>query len=95
MLWRLYYDDGSTFSDEDGPWEEAPPDGVLFAVQWQDGKKEVLSGSDFYFFHDGSFGQTNDLGPLLRKLGIIKFGRWTTHAKLERAAAMVRADDGS
>jgi len=93
MRWKLYYDNGSTFSSDDGAWEEAPSDGVLFAVRWEGGKKEILSNTDFYFFHDGSFGQTDDLGPLLRKLGIIKFGRWTSHKRMEQAAALVRGDD--
>jgi len=31
--WRIYYDDGSTYSDTDGPVELAPCDGVLVVVQ--------------------------------------------------------------
>lgn len=30
--WKIYYDDGTTFSDEDGTWEEAPYRGVLLVV---------------------------------------------------------------
>jgi hypothetical protein len=30
--WRLYYDDGSTYSAKDGPWERAPATGVQIAV---------------------------------------------------------------
>jgi len=29
MKWKIYYDDLSTFSDEDGSWEEAPHKGAL------------------------------------------------------------------
>jgi hypothetical protein len=39
---------------------------------------QIFRGKDFYFqLEDGSIGETNDLGPLLRKLGIVKFGLWT------------------
>lgn len=31
--WRIYYDDGSTYSDADGPVELAPCTGVLVIVQ--------------------------------------------------------------
>jgi len=29
MRWRVYYADGSTFDDTDGPWEAAPSRGVM------------------------------------------------------------------
>lgn len=93
MRWKVYYDDGSTYSSEDGAWSDAPPDGVLFVVYWVDGVKTIFSGADHYYFHDGVVAATNDLGPLLRKLGIVKFGRWTSHKRMEAAAALVRADD--
>jgi hypothetical protein len=32
IRWRLYYDDGSMYSDADGPWENAPADGVVALV---------------------------------------------------------------
>lgn len=33
MRWRIYYDNGSTYSDEDGPVEHAPCNGVMVVVQ--------------------------------------------------------------
>lgn len=92
MTFKLYYDDGSTYSSDDGPWDAAPADGVLYAVRWVDGKKEILSGADYYYIWGGVFASTDDLGPLLRKLGFVKFGRWTSHRRMEQAAALVRAD---
>lgn len=32
MRWRIYYDDKSTFSNEDGSWTEAPKHGVICVV---------------------------------------------------------------
>lgn len=91
MRWRLYYDDGSTYGSEDGPWELAPADGVLFAVEWVDDQKRIYSGHDFYL-NDGGLGYTDDLGPLLRKLGVVKFGRWTSHKTLEAVRKVMEAD---
>lgn len=32
IRWRLYYADGSTYSNEDGAWEDAPSTGVVILV---------------------------------------------------------------
>lgn len=32
MRWRLYYDDGSTFDNDDGAWNDAPHLGVITLV---------------------------------------------------------------
>lgn len=92
MRWKIYYDDATTFSSEDGTWEQAPSDGVLFVVEWQGDRTLIMSGQDYYFLHDGALGFTGDLGPLIRKLGFVKYGRWTSHARMERAAEHVRRD---
>ena len=88
--WRIHYDDGSTFSSQDGDWLEAPTDGVLFVTWWEGETQHIHSGSDFYFSHDGLIAETGDLGPLLRKLGLVKFGRWSSRRAMERAAQQVR-----
>ena len=77
MKWRLYYDDGTTFSDEDGKWDDAPMDGVQGVVitDKETGRK-VIQAKDFYFMKDDSINFTDDLNPLLRQLKFIKFGRW-------------------
>jgi hypothetical protein len=93
--WRIYYDDGSTFDDEDGPFESAPPDGVVCVLRfWPGGKVEFHSGSDFYvrFADDGTIASTDDLGPILRALGFIKFGRSTSHRRFEAIMSRARAD---
>lgn len=82
--WKIYYDNGQTYSPEDGRWEDAPADGVLFVVDKQ-GDVHHHSGADYYWkLQDGTVVATSDLGPLLRSLGIVKFGRWTTHTNMER-----------
>jgi hypothetical protein len=90
--WKLYYDQGPDFSSEDGAWSEAPADGVLFLVVWENGKQHVYSGADFYLNHEDTVRSTHDLGPWLRKLGLVKFGRWSSHRAMEAAAERVRRD---
>jgi hypothetical protein len=60
MDWRIYYSDGATFSDEDGPPEAAEGLGVLLIVQWDDELKrtEILHGDgprvvDWYWWEGG------------------------------------------
>jgi hypothetical protein len=90
--WRIYYDNGSTFDSGDGPWSEAPVDGVICIAVKDREKIKFYSGADYYWrFKDGSIADTSDLGPLLRTLGVIKFGRFTSNRNHERV--MQRARD--
>lgn len=81
--WKIFYDDYSTYSSKDGPWEKAPTDGVLFVIEFFDnGTKDIHQGNDYYILEDDTIYATGDLGPLLRKWGKIKFGRWTNRKLL-------------
>lgn len=54
MLWKIYYDDGSTFTEDNGtPWE-APRLGVQFVVQKLEHNKRylILSGADYYTYQE-------------------------------------------
>ncbi len=96
--WRIYFDDGSTWDDRDGPWRDAPVDGVIFIVCREGERVHFHSGADYYVgFEDGSFAATGDLGPLLRRRPPIrgddvKFGRWTSIANYERISARAREE---
>jgi hypothetical protein len=90
--WKLYYDDGRTFSSEDGTWNDAPPDGILIVNYWEGGVKHTLAGHDYYYLKDEAMAETDDLGPFLRLLRVVKFGRWTSHAKMEAACRAARED---
>lgn len=49
--WRIYYDDGSTFSHTDGHPEQAPTDGFAVAVGVDAaGARYQMMGWDFYRF---------------------------------------------
>lgn len=90
--WAIYYDDGSTFDSDDGSFDQAPSDGVICVVRKEGDRAEFLSGADYYvrFAEDGSVIATGDVGPLLRKLGFIKFGRYTSHRNQERIMSRAR-----
>lgn len=47
-LWRLYYTDGTTYSDADGPWDDAPPRGVAVLVTADPDVGRELDTGDFY-----------------------------------------------
>jgi hypothetical protein len=54
--WRIFYADGSTFSEEDGPPEDAPPVGVQIIVQPHPVTgAHVLEGADYYIRHGGEW----------------------------------------
>lgn len=55
MGWRIFYDDGSTFGNEDGGPADAPTHGVIavVAVLEDDGVPRVMHQSDLYWWRDG------------------------------------------
>jgi hypothetical protein len=94
MEWRIYYDDGTFFGSDDGPWEQAPLDGVICVVH-QSAHTSFISGGDHYArFEDGTIA-TVDLEPFLRgphlAPRVLKFGRMTSNRRHE--AIMRRARD--
>ena len=71
MDWKIYYADGSTFSDEDGDWNGAPADGVCcVVVRDEDYGRFVLNGLNFYYMPQGGrptdVSHTSDINPQLR-----------------------------
>jgi hypothetical protein len=70
LLWKIYYADGSTFSNLDGAWGEAPADGVVCVnIADDDYGKFTLNGLNFYYSQDGApdeIAHTNDINPQLR-----------------------------
>ena len=76
--WRVYYEDGSVFDDTQGSWDDAPIDGVqAVAVRNHLCGRQVHSGREYYLIppHIDHVVSVNDLGPTLRRLRWIKFGR--------------------
>jgi hypothetical protein len=82
--WKIFYDDGTTFSSSDGEAKEAPMDGVQVIVEWFDnGTIKVTEGMEYYWWTGDcwAFGRLNDLERWLRALlPELKFGRFTKNA---------------
>ncbi len=92
--WCIYYDNGSTFDNQDGEWNDAPVDGVICIVRKDGDRTEFHSGGDFYirYEEDGSIADTSDIGPTLRALKFIKFGRYTSNKNQERIMTRARME---
>jgi len=51
--WRIYYDDKSTFDSDQGSPEDAPSQGFICAVGWDEtGKRYIMHGWDHYNWDD-------------------------------------------
>lgn len=98
--WCIYFDDETAFSSDDGAWEDAPVDGVLFVAQRDGERVNKFSGSDVYvMFEDGTIAAPDELGPLIRRrppilTSAIKFGRTCSHRLLERVRRRMTAEWG-
>lgn len=92
-MWRIYYDDGSTF---DGPLENAPGQGVIVIAQSDDEVgKEILHRKDFYYFEGRWFGcDLYGLFDYLSRPGLKKVvaGRNTTHPNYHALMDRARVD---
>lgn len=51
--WTVFYADGSTFSNEDGPPEDAPCTGVLAVCYFNiDNRREIGASKDYYWYDE-------------------------------------------
>lgn len=83
MRWKIYYADGSTFSDLDGDPADAPAWGVEFILQADDLAapesvgRLIESGSDYYLCEGQEWVGVDLVGLVdhLAEMGIVKVGR--------------------
>lgn len=94
--WCIYYADRSTFSSDDGSWDEAPTDGVICVASRVGERVQWSSGGDYYrLFDDGSVGETSDHNAWLRtaiRAGEIKFGLYVSNRLHAEIMARARAE---
>ena len=102
--WRAYYTDDRAFASTETPWRDLPDDGVLLVRLYYDEftrggdvrYTKSLSGDDHYFHVPGTdlFGCNNDPIPEIRARypgAVVKRGKWTTHAEMQRVKADAKA----
>jgi len=78
VKWCIHYEDGSTFSNNDGRFQDAPAFGVLAVVCDKD---EMVLGGDLAGLVD-----------YLVRVGIVKFGRMTDNQTYTCVMTPVRKD---
>lgn len=92
--WKLWYENGKTFSSIDGKFCDAPQDGIMAAVTYYSDGTRIKHYSDYYLMKDGElFGISEKhierhLRDLLPNL---KYGRWTKTEIFERIQKEVDA----
>jgi hypothetical protein len=96
--WRIFYDDGSTFSDTDGTPEEAPALGFICALGYDEaGMRYIMHGWDHYQWDKESnqwWGM--DLFGLIDRLTrnlVYAYKQGRTITKADFQAAMRRAHE--
>jgi hypothetical protein len=98
MDWKIFYADETTFSSDDGTWDDAPCDGVIaICVRDEVYGKVVLNSRDFYYqTADGGNNDmycVNDLGPQLRhRCPWLKFGIGISSDKYKHILARATRD---
>ena len=92
LQWRIYYGDGSTFSDLDGSVEEAPPLNVQAIAEAAgiDIGRRVTARYDYYWHENNQFSGGDLFGLfdyLMRAQGsaVVKFGRMVTNLEYDAA----------
>ena len=79
--WKIWYDDGTTYSSDDGLPEDAPVDGVQAILQWLPyDNYDIIPPNDYFWWLEDRWvsGSVSGLERCLRKRSqvILLFGRW-------------------
>ena len=96
--YKIWYDDGSTFSSDDGNPEDAPMDGAQAILQWlPNGNYEIIPPNHYYWWMLDRWvsGSQSGIDRYLRKRDhkiIIIFGRWTSSALFQQIQKEVHLD---
>ena len=103
LKWRLYYGDGSTFSNADGPPQDAPCCNVQVIVSIENGRRILQHGADNPTAHRDYYWWENDGWVIGDQAGYwqymsepgwktVKFGRTIETEKFHEIIKRVLAD---
>lgn len=98
VIWRIYYGDGSTYSDTDGSPEKAPCGGVQCVAWYDEDKRRRLAHGQDYYIYDGDgrwFGC--DAAGFWQYMGetgfkVVKFGRMIADGKFRSVMSKAMND---
>lgn len=100
-MWRIYYEDGSTYSSDSGSPYCAPRQGVIVIVQSDDRVGwRWISGQDFYVYEKsrGGWRETAEFGMydhLIRaRRPLVLFGRWIDDETWQKLHARAKEELG-
>lgn len=94
--WIIWYDDGSSFSSDDGAPHEAPRDGVQVITAADDACGRLLwHSADYYCWQDGEWVMHNLIGLMdyLRQPGVEKIVLQGRGIAYQRFRSVYRAAD--
>ena len=100
MMWKIYYDGGGTYSDEDGAPEDAPGVGVLVISETDaDAGRRLIHGKDYFVWQDGDWLECDRVGLFdylycQRGWRKVLAGRIVTNAAFQQAYQRAYHDDG-
>lgn len=97
MDWRILYSDGSTFSSDDGAWEDAPSwDVQVVLFRHPETGWAMRHGGDYFrLADDGTVVSTDHTGMLdyvSNMLGLVKVGRMLTQAEFNEVYQRAKAE---
>ena len=97
MRWRIYYGDGSVFSDADGSPEDAPAANIQIIVQDDPVVgRYLLSQKDYYFFREGQWYGSDLFGMIehFQLTGELKTGRSVSNEQYDAIQKRAIEDPG-
>ena len=98
MNWKIFYSDGSTYSNDDGSPATAPPFDVQVIVQLdQTGGRYNQMGSDYYTWRDNRWWGVDIMG-LFDYLAhyspsVVKFGRTVDNETFQQMFRLAETDE--
>lgn len=102
--WKIWYRD-STFDSTQGPWEQAPTDGIIAVMAYYDEAdpetgdlyRDLHEGADHYGFDGKHFSLSEDApesGLKDKHQGPVKHGSWASDADYQKITKRALEDHG-
>lgn len=92
--WRIYYSDGSSFSSDQGEPHEAPSEGFVCAVGYDEAaRRYIMHGWDFYCWAENQWWGMDRMGlhDRLRRNAVYAYKEGRTVTRDQFSALMDRA----